>query len=308
MSNGKPGFFSEVLSPGRLLLITATMREGKSNVASYLIENGVPLGYNFYTNMLFYDLDELDEAIAEGILKQKKEHYRRVPPEVHTITTMSELILGINSSRKNITLLDEALLFANSKKGTSKDIRWFEGLVTQIGKFDSSIGLIAQAKSKLATLLKEDIPSYELKVKKISYYNRYVEIWFNPPQSSGDAEDPYKVDERGHIPPTRYPYDTYAPAGFEFDIDMEDFVNKISKMKTLIVRKQIPDIIANMLKDSKKQIQKKRTVKDLIVDMLQEKPDLSDEEIMLNLKQENRKCTIPYINRLKKEIGIFSTF
>jgi len=254
VSNGKPGFFAEALSPGRLLLITATMREGKSNVASYLIENGVPLGYHFKTNMLFYDLDEIDEARQEGILKQKKEHYRQVPPEVKTITTMSELILELIRTKRNISLLDEALLFANSKKGTSKDIRWFEGLVTQIGKFDSSIGLIAQAKSKLATLLKEDIPSYEIKVKKISDTHRYVEIWYNPPQSSIDAEDPYKVDEWDYIPPTRYPYDTYAPAGFEYDMDMEKFINKISKMKTLVVRKQIPDIIKKMMREKQKEL------------------------------------------------------
>lgn len=252
MSNGKSGFFNEACSPGRLILITATMREGKSNVASYLIEQAIPLGFNVYTNMLFYNMDELDDAISEGILRQKKEHYRRVPPEVHSITTMSELILGINSTRKNFTLLDEALLFANSKKGSSKDIRWFEGLITQIGKFDSCIGLIAQAKSKLATILKEDIPSYELKVHKISFYNRYVEIWFNPGQSGTDENsEPYKVDEWGNIPPTKFPYDTYAPAGFEYDIDMEDFINKISKMKTLVVRKKIPTIIDKMMEKNK---------------------------------------------------------
>ena|GEM_PF-4767763 len=265
MSDGKPGFFADTLSYGKLLLITATMRAGKSNVASYLIEQGVPLGYNFYTNLLFYDFNELDEAIREGILQQKKEYYRKLPQEVHTITTMSELVLGLNSTKNNITLLDEALLFANSKKGSSKDIRWFEGLVTQIGKFHSSIVLIAQAKGKLATLLKEDIPSFELKVKKISHYNRYVEVWYNPPQSATDAEEPYKEDEWGNIPPTRYPYDTYAPAGFDYDIDMEKFINRISKMKTLQVRKKLPSIIQEMLDENNKKGSPKTSKKDAIM-------------------------------------------
>jgi len=305
LSDGNYGFFKEALSTGKLLLITATMREGKSNVGSFIIENGVPLGYNFYTNLLFYNYDEIEDAIAEGILTQEKEYYRRVPPEVHTITTMSELILGLNSTRKNITLLDEALLFAGSKKGVSKDIRWFEGLVTQIGKFDSSIALIAQAKSKLATLLKEDIPSYEIKVHKISFNNRYVEIWYNPPQSVELPEDPFKVDEWGNIPASHYPYDHLAPAGFSYDIDMEDFVNRISKMKSLHVRKEIPKIINEMMQKKSIKHKKGRTLKNHITEIIQNDPKVSNHDIMRELNKINLKASDRYIFTVRKEIGIF---
>jgi len=305
MSNGKTGFFKTVLSYGCILLITATMRAGKSNLASYLMEKAIPLGYNVYTNMLFYPVNEIAEAIKEGILKQKQNYYRRVPPEINTKTTMSELMLGLNSTDNNLSILDEALLYAGSKKGTTKDMRWFEGFITQSGKFRSATVLIAQAKGKLATLIKGDLPNYEMKVFKISDSNRYCEIWYNPPQSSENAEGSYKLDTWYNIPPTRYPYDTFAPAGFDFDIDMEKFINKISKMRTLEVRKKIPEIIQEMLVEKDKSKSKKRTVKQAVIEMIREKPNISNEDIMKYLKEIKMKCTNTYINTLRKEMGIF---
>lgn len=257
-------FFDDTLSPGMLLLITATMRAGKTNTASYLIEKAVDLGYNIYTNLLFFTYEEIDEAIKEGILKQKKEYYRRVPPEVKIVTSMSELILGLNSTRKNITLLDEGQLLASAKKGVSKEVRWFEGFMTQIGKFDSSMAIIAQFKSKLGTMLKEDIPSYEIKMHKISFYNRYAEIWFNPPQSDEIEDESHLVSTWRDIPPSHYPYDHLAPAGFEFDLDIEQFINRISKMNSLQVRKEIPIIIEEMVSPEKKK-KKKLSKKELIM-------------------------------------------
>jgi len=297
------GFFSEALSPGKLLLITATMRAGKSSTAGYIIEKGIPLGYNFYTNMIFFDYEEIDEAIDEGILKQKKEYYHRVPQQVHTKTKMSELILGLYQTRKNITLLDEALLFASSKKGSSRDIRWFEGFVTQIGKMNSSIILISQAKSKLATLLKEDIPSYELKVKKISFSNRYVEVWYNPGQNREEGNESRQVDTWYHVPPTHLPYDTLAPAGLEYDIDMERFINSISKLNSLKVRKVIPDMIKKELEEKTKNGESK---KDIIVGLIQDNPDITTGQIMEKLNELGLRTAVNYITRIKREIGVFS--
>ncbi len=280
------------------MLITATMREGKSNLASFLMEKGTDLGYNIKTNMLFFSYEEIEEAIAEGILRQSREWYRRVPPEIETVTTASELILGLHRTRRNITLLDEALLFAGSKKGVSKDIRWFEGLVTQIGKFDSSIALLAQTKSKLATLLREDIPSYELKVFKLSFSNRYVQIWYNSPQSVENAEEPYMVDEWKHIPPSRYPYDHKAPAGFEFDIDMEKFIHRISKLNSLKTRKEVPVIIAEMLEENRKKRQPKKTKREII-----------EEKIKLHPKETSSaiaslcNCSERHVQRIKQQMS-----
>jgi hypothetical protein len=259
------GFLNDTLSPGALLLITATMRAGKSNFANCLIEQLIQSNKNVYANLLYFKKKELDEAIKEGILKQKKEYYRRIPSELKTVTTMTELILGLYSTKNNISVLDEAQLFAGAKKGVSKDIRWFEGFITQSGKLDSATILITQFKSRLGTMLKQDIPTYECKVFKRSFYDRYVEIWFNPPQdiSDPDNEESYLVDTWYDIPPTHYPYDHLAPAGFEIDLDIEGLINRISKLNSLQVRKQIPVIIKEMTQGT---IEKKKlTKKELIM-------------------------------------------
>ncbi|MBE3086235.1 MAG: hypothetical protein IMZ64_08465 [Bacteroidetes bacterium] len=304
--NDNPGFFDSTLSPGQLMLITAPMRWGKSNGASWLMEKGVPLGYDFYTNLLFFEYNEIEEAIQEGILKQEKEYYRRMPPEIHTITTASELICSLYETRKNITVLDEAIFFAGTKRGTSKDLRWFEEFVTQIGKLDSSIILIAQVKSKLATMLKEDLPTYELKIIKLRSGERKIEVWFNEPGTDED-ECCHKRDTWRDIPPSRYPFDTKAPAGFEFDINMEHFINKISKLNSLKVRKEIPRILEELLAEGKKQMYKqpdKENKKDMILDIMQKNVSFSNKEILKAMKARGMPCTMSYLTTVKRELAV----
>ncbi|MFX1502933.1 MAG: zonular occludens toxin domain-containing protein [Promethearchaeota archaeon] len=291
------GFFNDIVNPGVILLITATMRGGKSNLASNLIEQAIKLGYNVYTNILFFKYKEIDEAIEEGILKQKKNYYWRKPEEIHIVTKLSELILGLNKTRKNFTILDESQIFFSSKKGVGKDIRYLEGFITQSGKFDTAICFIAQFKSKLGTMLKEDAPTIEFKVFKKSFYNRYFEIWFNPQQSEDNFEDPIKLKTVKHIPPSHYPYDHLAPAGFDIDIDVEEFVNRISKMNSLLVRKQIPFIIKEMLFDQKPIKKKKLSKKELVIDKIKIHPDESNKSIATICK-----CDESYISKIRKQL------
>lgn len=289
------GFFEDVLSPGMIALITATMRAGKSNIASFLIEMGVPLGYHFYTNLKFYDYDELDEAIKQKILTQEKDWYRRVPPEVHTVDSYSELFLNLILTRPNITIIDEAIVVAGSKKGVSKDIRWFEDFVTQSGKFHTAVVLIAQAKGKLSTLIKEDLPNHEIKMYKISFNNRYAEVWFNPPED--DPEEPGKLRTWTDVPPSKYPYDHLAPGGFEPDLDIEQFLTRVGKLKSTQVKYEVPIIIQEMLQKNvkKPRITKKQKVKDKILMY----PDESNEKIA-----KVSGCTPRYVQQIRKELNI----
>jgi hypothetical protein len=279
------------------------MRQGKTNVASWLMEKGVPLGYHFYTNLLFFDYVEIPEAISEGILKQDKSWYRSKPLEIHTVTTASELIRGLYQTRQNITVLDEAIFYAGAKRGTSKELRWLEELVTQIGKLDSSLVLIAQVKSKLAKMLKEDLPTYELKVIKLRTNERKIEVWFNEPGSDED-ECSHKRDTWRHIPPSRYPFDTKAPAGFTFDINMEHFIDRISKLNSLKCRKEIPRILDELLQEAKKMIKNpdKENKHAMLVDLIRDNPDATNEEIIVLTKARGMPCTNDYVYKVKREL------
>lgn len=245
--SGKEGFFKTILSPGSVLLITGTMRSGKSNLAMFLTERAVQKNYHIYTNVLFFDYpDETEEAIADGCLKQPLAWYEQKHQNIHIKTTASALIKGLYRTNRNITELDESQLYARG--GTAKIIRWFKEFVTQIGKLRSSLILITQVKSELAPLLKEKLPTWEMKVKKISWNNRFAEIWFNPV----DAE-PIHVDTWYNIPPSKYPYDHEAPAMFDFDINMELFLKKISKINSVKLRKDnlVVDIVDELLEKTK---------------------------------------------------------
>jgi len=301
MSNGKPGFITSCLSPGQLLLITGTMRSGKSNIAVYIMEMAVKYNYHIYTNTNFFDYDEIDEAIKEGILKQLKEFYEQKHQNIHIVTTASELIKGLYLTKKNITILDEAQFFAGSARGNAKIVRWFKEFVTQIGKLRSSIILLTQVKSELSVMLKKKLPSYEIKIFKLSWNNRYCEIWYNPPQTGENAEDPIRIDMWGKLPASKYPYDHEAPAMFEFDIDMEQFLVKISKLNSIKIRREIPRILDEML-DAKKKVktQKKKSLRSLVVVALQKNPLLEYDEAKKQFKNLNRS----YFHQIRGDVGL----
>lgn len=229
-------FFSDTLSPGQLVIITGPMREGKSNLTVYIMEKGVAFRYHFYTNINFFETDE-EIAIAkkEGILDENRSYESR-HEKIHVVTKASELIKALYKTSKNITVLDEAQLFAGSARGNAKVVRWFKEFITQMGKLRSSVILVTQVKSELSVMLKKKLPCHEIKVYKRSANNRIADVYFVPPQAGDEAEDPQLIKSWGNLPPTVYPYDHEIPAMFEFDINMEEYLLRISKLNSVQAR------------------------------------------------------------------------
>jgi len=263
MSNGKEGFFVATLSPGMLLFITGTMRCGKTNLAVNLMGKGVSKFYHIYTNIHFFKEGEIKEAKKEGLLDQKRE-YEQKHQNIHLVTSASELIIGLSETRKNIVILDEAAIYVGSARGNAKIVRWFKELVTQIGKFKASMILITQVKSELAVMLKKRLPTHEIKVYRLSDKRRQADIYFVPPQAGDELEDLILLDEWDYLEATTYPFDTEAPAMFNFDIDMETFLIHISKLNSIQARKQAPIIIGEMVNE-KTTTKVKTTAKDSIM-------------------------------------------
>jgi len=296
--NERCGFIAATLAAGLLMLITAAMRMGKTNVAWLIIKQAIDLGFDIYTNNLFFEENEIDQAIKEGLLKEPRDYYIPVPKQVHIVTKASELILGLYSTRKNITILDEAIFYASAKRSTSKSGRWLEGFTTQIGKLDSSLVLIIQIKSKLASMFKGELPYHELRVHKLSDGKRTVEIFFYEP---GDAENIPPIDTWNDVPPSRYPFDSIAPGGLEWDINMESFINKVSKLNSLKIRKEIPRILNELLAENKSH-DREYTIRDRIEEIIEADVDASDKDIQKILKEKGIKCTISYIGQKRREL------
>lgn len=267
-------FFYDTLSPGQLFEVTGTMRSGKTNFTTFLIERALTHGYHIYTNINFYPENEIDEAKREGILDPDKEYYS-VHPNIHFVTTASDLIIKIYKTKKNLIVLDEAQLYAGSARGNAIMVRWFKEFVTQMGKLRGAMILITQVKSELAVMLKKKLPLHEATIEKRSWDNRIVDIFFVPPQLGDEPEDPICIKQWGNIPPSNLPYDHESPAMFKFDIDMELFLENISKLRTLQVRK-------------KGVVQK--IVEDLLVDINEKKTGLSKTGIAKEIFKVNPKA------------------
>ncbi len=296
MPNGKKeGFFVATLSPGMIVFITGTMRCGKTNHAVNIMGRAVGKFYHIYTNIHFFKEGEIKEAKKEGLLDPNKE-YEQKHQNIHLVTTASELIVGLSKTRKNIVVLDEAAIYVGTARGNAKIVRWFKELVTQIGKFKAAIILITQVKSELSVMLKKKLPCHEIKVYKISDKRRQADIYFIPPQIGDETENPILKDEWDYLEQAIYPFDTEAPAMFHFDIDMEEFLIKISKLNSIQARKQAPTIIREMLRKQKGNNEEKITKEELILEKLLMHPDESSEAIAIVTGS-----TPQYVNKVKKK-------
>ena len=301
----RDGFLATYLAPGKIFFITAPMREGKTNQASSLMEKAIAKDYDIYTNVLFFKENRIDEAIEKNLLSFPREHYIPVPDKIHLVTTASELIRELYKTRiekKSITILDEALFFAGAKRGTSKILRWFEELVVTIGKLGSSLVIICQVKSMLAAMLKEDLPSHEFKVYKLQSGKRNVELWFN---ESGKNAPSYYITTRRNVPPSRYPFDSIAPASFNFDIDMEKFVNRISKLDSLECQDEIPRVLDELLSENNGHgVVNKKSKTEVIKEIIENDPSLSTSEIMVLLLKRDIKCHATLIEKVRRYVNI----
>jgi hypothetical protein len=143
-------------------------------------------------------------------------------------------------------------------------------------------------------MLKKRLPCHEIKVYKLSDKRRQADIYFVPPQIGDEREDPILLDEWDYLEPTTYPFDTEAPAMFNFDIDMEQFLIHIGKLNSIQARKQAPIIVEEMLRNST--TTGRHTKKDMVLEKLKMHPDESNSAIALLCD-----CSDRYVREIKKE-------
>ena len=305
VNNEKQGFFATVLTAGMLLTIWGKMRSGKSNLAASIIERAVDVGYYVYTNIPFFRYEQIEEAIKEGYLLAGIK-YRRLPVEVKTTRTCSELLRGLFATRKNLTVLDEAALFAASSLATSKKVRWLKALIFTIGKLDSSVVMIAQDKGSVIPAIRSSLVSYEIRVIKSSATNRRAEISVMPQELTEAELEPIHIDTWRNLQPTRLSFDSRAPTKFEFDIDIEEFFNKIANFNSLDAIKEAPRILDEMLQQlTIKKKEKGKSKKEIIKEIIQEFPDSTNEDVMFKLKEMGTSCTNTYVDIVRREQGVY---
>ena len=240
---GKKGFLTIILSLGRILTIWGKMGAGKSNYAVILIEKLIGRFYYVFTNILFFDEDEIEEAKREELLDPNID-YLRLPDRVVPITKISQLLLGLNKvsrKKKSVTILDEASLFGAGAMAKEKKVQWLKQLATSVlRKLGSSLVIIAQDKNSVVPMLREELPSTEIRIVENKRTGERTENIFEIPDDYGITQEPRLVDVRRHVPQAVYPFDSHAPAKFEFDLDFEKFLNMLSLYSGTILSERDP--------------------------------------------------------------------
>jgi hypothetical protein len=302
MVEKKRGFFAAALATGMLLTIWGKMRSGKTSFVCFLMEQAVKAGYAVYTNIPFFRFDQKDEAIAKGYLLDGVQ-YRQLPKEIKTARTCSELLRGLFVTHRNLTVLDEAALFAASSMGTSTKVRWLKALIFTIGKLDSAIIIIAQDKGSVVPAIRSSLVSYEIKIIKSSDTSRRAEISVMPQELTDEEQEPIHIDTWFNLKPTTLTFDSRAPTKFKFDIDPEVFFDRISDFNSLDAIVEAPRLLDELLSERsggfKKE--KERSKREAILDILVEDDSLTDKQVQARTHVLGIDCSVSHIGQVRRE-------
>lgn len=256
-----------VFKPDHTVTLLGGKGQGKTNLASVIIERLVEYGYTIFTNIHFFDFDDIGEACNIGKLKSMVD-YKKKPDEVHVVTTLSELMLGLCQKGKKIVILDEAGI--NVASGVTKQTTTIQQLTYILRHFNACILFIAQTKGSLPPAIREKLVDFELTVHKKPFYfftlgkreiaqddygNEYINF-------------PFTDDMRWRIPPSKYPYDGLFPSGFEADLNLKIALAKLSELKSSmeVESQKGIDVIKRLIEDVPIVISKK----DCIIDGLKQ--------------------------------------
>jgi len=219
-------FITVVFHEGTISTLYGLPEDGKTNIAGVFMEMLVGRGYNVYTIIHFFDFNRVGIAINKGKLPGGV-NYLKKPDEVHVINTLSELLIGLLSTEKNVVLLDEGGIFASSSIATSQKVRLLKETAYIIRHFSSSLLLIAQSKGSIVPALREELVQYEMKIKKTGVHKDSPRLFSIATgvrvkdDLTGEERTKFEVaegDEYLGIPLTKYPIDSkYTP-----DFDIED--------------------------------------------------------------------------------------
>ena len=233
----------EVYREGHINTLLGPPGSGKTNCAIALMEKAVALGFYIYTNIHFFEYSTVGEACRKGLLP-KGPHYRRVPPEIVTVRSLSQMLLGLLSTEKNIVVLDEAGIFASSTAPMSKKVRELKELAYVIRHLRSSMMLIAQSKGSLSPTLRSELVKYEMRIRKYSKYHRVLSIAQAVPKTDDDGEEIVIFDVIGEIskiPLSNFPFDSFFIPKLDFDLDLSTVFSELGEYDSVKIRRKGSD-------------------------------------------------------------------
>jgi hypothetical protein len=123
-----------------------------------------------------------------------------------------------------------------------------------------------------------------------------------PQELTDEEQEPIHIDTWFNLKPTTLTFDSRAVTKFEFDIDIEEFFNRISEFNSLDAIAEAPRILDEMLSEKNGGSKKKeKAIKETILDILAEDNDLNDKEIQIKAHELGVKSTRSHIGQIRRE-------
>lgn len=272
----KEKMLRDLFHESRTNLILGQKGAGKTNFTSVLMKELSYLGYDVWTNVHFFDYNDVGEACSKGKLP-KGVRYQRVPPTIHVFSSLSELLYGLLEPGPKAVFLDEAGIVSHT--GTSKDTKTVKQLAYIIRHFDCALTLITQVAGSVPPDLRDNLVDFRLKITKegrhrvLTISERSIAL--------DDFENEYinflEVKTLHHLPKSRLPYDGDFPSTLEFDVDLKKALAELGKLKSsLELEHEGKEIIDKLIVDNHSN---KITTKNRVIDLLESPKDMTYAEI-----------------------------
>lgn len=256
----KKSFVQTIFNPGTICTLYGLPGSGKTNLVVYMIEKAVDYGMDVWTIVHFFPKDRVGEACSAGLLPVGIQ-YKKVPPEVHTVKRISDLLLGVIEHNSNAVVLDEAGLFASSRAPMARKLKDILNLTYIIRHFRSSFMFITQTSGSIPPDLRENLVSFELNIIKGRGSYRKLVIKTRQLYYDDDGEEHINfrpVKTVGRIPLTRYPWDGHYIPKFDFDISLDEAWSRLGEFNSLEVREVGADIIRELVEEKKSEKDEQR--------------------------------------------------
>jgi len=247
-----------IFHEGNISTIFGKPGSGKTNLATVFMEKLVELGFHVYTNINFFKYEQVGEAIRKRKLRYIKGHvYRKKPEEIHIITSVSELLIGLLTTEKNVVILDETGIFGSSATPNSKKVRSLKELAFIIRHLSASLCLLAQSKGSIVPDLRSTLVEFEIRIYDLGYGHRMMTIATAVSRKdiiTGEEIVEFEVadgDEYHNIPPTHLPFDSKFLPAFDIDIDLTESLKRLSKYNSIDVMVHGAEIIRELVEENK---------------------------------------------------------